>query len=229
MKITIRVYIMCTLFLGILTGCDTTKQAVKLSDVTDVRSRSLSAYFELDKPVFQGEMFEVKVLDAYVIRNPSAALNYYSYRVVISPIYDTPLTLESVYVETNNKDVNTYFSSASPVGANELLTWNSLTHTLEFDRWEEASDFDAYELKITFNNLTDVYQDAKSISDDVLMNALKDLKITLKYDTKSDVVNVSISEIQPIPENILKDREDLKGLINGEATQNWFQPYTNVD
>lgn len=209
-----------------ITGC--TNRRTLLEDHKDVVNSSLKAFYELNRQKYVGDAFEVKVLD--VVEVPYAYskdtdIKFYRFRIVIAPKYEVSTQLTSIRLDLVNDDIMKYLNGSSPIGTGNIDVWNSVSEKLTFERWEKLEDFNAYELSITFNNLTDLFMSDQGITDDELRQALQHPKLTIKYNDSTDRIRLDDIEIVEVTSGLQSSRENLLELSNNGQTFDQFIIY----
>lgn len=220
-----KVLIVMTALL-ILVGCS--KKTVVLADHIESLSVSMKAFYELDSKKYEGTAFDAKVIDLIEVPHTfsnETDINFYRYRIVIAPKYDTAIKLQSVRLEPKDTAIYNYLNSSSPSGAGNIEIWNSVTASFSFEKWEELEEFGAYELAITFNNLTNQFMDEEGIEEAVLNDALQNLNLIIRYNDTSDTISLENIERIAITPDLLNSREDLYELSSEGRTFDQFTPY----
>lgn len=210
----------------LVAGCS--KEPDSLEDHKETLNASMKAYYQLEARKYEGDAFEAKVIDLVEVSHPYSAdtnISFYRYRIVIAPKYNTATVLRSVRLDPADELIGAYLRGASPVGTGNIDTWNSVTSAFTFDKWEKLEDFSAYELSITFNNLTDTFMSEKKIEDAALKSALQNVELMIKYNDKVDTIVLDEIEIKSITSELLDSRDDLRELSSGGQTFDQFVPY----
>lgn len=152
-------------------------------------------------------------------------ITFYRYRIVIAPKYEIDTKLKSLRLDFVDDDVMAYLNSSSPIGAGNIDEWNSVTEGIEFEKWDELSDFSAYELSITFNNLTDSFMREKGMSEKTLLKALQNAKLTIQYNNSVDTFELKDIIISELTGELQNSRDDLLELSENGQTYDQFMVF----
>lgn len=218
-----------TLVLSILLLISCERKLIKLNDPDISINESLKSFYELDSTNFEGENFELKVLDIFKVKTllmQKSEIDYYQIRIIIAPKYEKRIDLKSIKVEPVDNKMSNYLNGQSPIGAGNIDLWNSITDKLDFFNWEKIEDTNSFILSLTFNNLTDSYMKEENILENEIENAIKNLKVTITYNNnKKDVILIVDAMIEETSEDVLKTRNDLYELYTTGQTINSLEVY----
>lgn len=219
------------IMLLLLTGCNSPKSFIQLKTSTEGISQTMVNFFELDGPTFKGSVFQAKILDIVAVpfQSGETTVHFYRFRLLIAPIENRPVTIESMYVQPSDSIIKAYLqNNRSNSGFGNLDEWNSLTKKLKGFRFDETPDFTAYKLEITLNDLGDESLDQESIENEVFIEALRNIELVIKYNQKTEKLVITsdlIDLINSSEDPMLSERSDLVDLLEDGQTKNSLVPY----
>ena len=212
-------------------GCTSETHLFKLTPTTEGISDTMVNFFELERPIYKESVFQVKVVDIVSVQFKTSEydVTIFRYRILIAPIENRPISIESIYIQPINPVIKSYLSSSpSLVGLGNLDEWNSLTKNLKSFDFKKVSEFTAYELEITLNDLAKEYLGLENIEKMELIKAMSNIELVINYNNKTEKISITDETIKFVntdQDPILLDRSDLIDLINHGQTTNALVPY----
>jgi hypothetical protein len=186
-------------------------------------SGSMINFFELDRPVFKGKLFQVKVIDVVKVqpKNPNPYLGEvvnYRINLVYAPISEKPLETQGMFLEPQNAAFKRFLmnpSITSDYGG--LDAWN-LLGIFRYSTFSENPVFDifAYQYQLSFSNLGGTNLSNAGYNAQSFEENLKQLQFVFYVGTQKDIVYITIPEIYDFIDSDERffEREDLKAMYN---------------
>jgi len=184
---------------------------------------SMIQFFELDRPVFKGKLFQVKVIDVVRVhpKNPNSYLGEvvnYRINLVFAPISEKPFESQGMFLQPQNAAFKRFLmkpSITSDYGG--LEAWNS-AGSFRFSTIPNVAVLEcfAYQYQLSFSNLGDTNLSNAGYNPQSFEEHFKELQFVFVVGTQKDVVHITINEIVDYIESDERflERDDLKAMYN---------------
>lgn len=184
---------------------------------------SMIHFFELDRPVFKGKLFQVKVIDVVRVHpkvpNPflGEVVNY-RINLVFAPISEKPFETQGMFLEPQNRAFKRFLmkpSITSDYGG--LEAWNS-AGIYRFSTIPKAAVLEcfAYQYQLSFSSLGNTNLSNAGYNAESFEENFKELQFVFYVGTQKDFVHITINEIADFDESDERflERDDLKEMYN---------------
>lgn len=219
------------LFMVFFIACNKNNEYSELNLGTEKLSITMKNYFNDEAPNYKGTAFQIKPKSIFIVPFSVNCLNrtYYRYRLLIAPITNESIEIESIRVQPSNEKIRNYLdNSKTLVGLGNLDEWNSVTNEMVYFKFTEIEEFTAYQLEITFNNLGDSTLSESGITIAEFEDGIRNIEVVIKYNGKEDkikLVEIDLKRIESKEDEILAIRYDLDELLKTGSTYSGMEPY----
>lgn len=218
------------IFLVFLCACVNTNEYYELNLETNNISLTMQNYLNDESPNYIGNAFQIKPKSVYAVTfDGDPSRTYYRYRLLIAPITNEPIEIESINIQPAEKRIRDYLnSSTTKVGLGDLDEWNSVTKEMMYFKFSETEEFTAYFLEITFNNLGDATLLDSGLTSEDLEKGIRNIEVIIEYNGKEDLIipdEIDLQRIKSADDSVLSTRDDLLDLYENGSTYSGLEPY----
>ncbi len=205
-----------------LFGCSSEKgREINENDASLTQSMK-NFHAEACQDYVKGDSFQVKLCSMVKIVNEKQ--NCYRYQLLVAPLKDGKKSIRSIVVKLQH-DLG-YFNNGSAYIAFTGIAQGGFP--LNLPMWEKISQFEAYRLDFTFDNVSNDYQ--KMAFSGNFDGMMKELQVIIEWNlVDRELINIDftaeIPVITDINDPLLESRSDLRMIFEH---QNAYEPLAAV-
>lgn len=194
----------------ILTGCSYHKEPLVQNDGNAVSVENFLK--EETGTLVVGKHFQLRLMPVY--RTDNRGIKYYSYQLLIAPVFDEKIDLGQIIVKADKILDNYKLESNNTYGMLESLELSLFNGAM--DVWDRKDKLLALRSDFVFSNTSDELQQKYAYTDEQFDEMMRTIRVTIKYNLiSSETITITAKDpVSAVTAREAKEigRDDLYGI-----------------